>query len=374
MTPETYAFRRSGAGVMLTSYRDVTAALQDPRFAHWSLADGTSSGDRAALERWFERMESASSPVRAALAQRLSARAFDERHREPFVRSAAELLDGVRDGEPFDLVAAYAVPLVRGRVAAVVGIPAERRALFAEIVGPLCATLFSGEGGALLERWAAMIGEIAAGDPDGDHLVGDLVRARGAGEELDGHDFTVSTAQFAAAAYENISTFIASSIAVLAQRPKVWDALADDPARLFATVEELLRFAGPMNYVQLIAREEIGGACPVARGTTVLACLPLANHDEAQFTDPSSFEQSRRPNRHVSFGTGRSACIGASFARAQAALALSLVSERFEAPALLRDGIEPKRSRLFYGPQRLPAVLTRRLPTAPEKDSSRCRP
>ncbi|HTD34906.1 MAG TPA: cytochrome P450 [Candidatus Elarobacter sp.] len=372
MTPASYAFRRSAAGLMLTSYRDVSAALQDPRFAHWWLADGSSAGNRHAMERWFERMENAGSPLRAALAQRLSARGF-ERHRERFVRTIGELLAHARDGEPFDLVSQYAVPLVRGCVGEVIGIPAERRALFEEIVGPLCADLFSDGPAAasLLERWTAMIGAIVGADPDGDHLVGDLVRAHRGGDELDACDFAVSTAQFAAAAYENISNFIASAVAVLAERPAAWDALADDPPGVFATVEELLRIAGPMNYVPLVAREDIGGECPVKRGTTVLACLPLANRDGEQFSEPGRFERARRPNRHVSFGTGKFACIGAPFARAQAALALSLLSERFEVPLLLRDAVEPKRSRLFHGPQRLPALLTRRTPTRPEKDSPR---
>jgi cytochrome P450 PksS len=217
-----------------------------------------------------------------------------------------------------------------------------------------------------------MIGAIAADDGDGDHLAGDLVRAGRAGEDVDETDLTVSTAQFAAAAYENISNFIANSIAVLSEHPDVWGTLANDPSAVSTTVEELLRYAGPMNYVPLVAREEIASdECVVKRGTTVLACLPLANHDREQFPDANRLEPKRRPNHHVSFGMGRFACIGAAFARAQAALAILGLSARFEVPALVHDQIETKKSQLFYGPKRLPALLRRRELTVHEKDAAR---
>jgi cytochrome P450 len=374
MTPTTsYNFRRSAAGsALLTRYRDVCSALQDPRFAHWWLADGTSSGNQRAMERWFERMENTDSPVRAALAQRLSARAF-EKHRTSLTSTVAGLLAEVRDGVPFELVSGYAVPLVRSCVAEVIGVPAEQRPIFDEIVGPMCARLFSdGERETeLLERWAEMIDRVVAEDGAGDHLIGDLIRAQRNGEDLQRSELSVFTAQFAAAAYENISNFIANSIAVLSEHRDVWDTLADDPTAVFTTIEELLRYAGPMNYVPLIAREDIAGAeCVVKRGSTVLACLPLANQDREQFPDANRLDHRRRPNHHVSFGTGRFACIGASFARAQAAVAILGLAERFELPELVRDRIQPKKSRLFYGPKQLPAILRRRELSVRGKDSA----
>ena len=40
-----------------------------------------------------------------------------------------------------------------------------------------------------------------------------------------------------------------------------------------------------------------------------------ANHDEDVFTDPYRFDLTRRPNPHLTSGTGRHKCLGASIAR-----------------------------------------------------------
>jgi cytochrome P450 len=362
--PASYEFRRNRAGsVMLTQYRDVCAALQDPRFAHWWIANGTSTGYQRAMERWFERMDPAErSPVRANLVQRLSARGF-ERHRAAVARTIETALAGVRDGVPFDLVGGYAAPLVADCVAGVLGVQPAQRPRFDAIIGPLCAGLFSGASShaAVLAEWGQIVEEIIEADGDGDHFVGDLVRSRQNGDDFGDADLVAFTAMFADAAYENITNFIVNSIAVLAEHPRVWDALAGDPADIATTVEELLRYASPMNYVPLVAREDIASAAGVIeRGSTVLACLPLANHDREQFPDAGRLDPRRRPNRHLSFGTGPLACVGAAFARIQAAIAIRELARRFAAPVVLRSEIEPKPSALFNGSKRLPVTLTRR--------------
>ena len=348
---------------MLTQYRDVCSALQDPRFAHWWIADGTSTGYQRSMDRWFERMEPGkNSAVRANLVQRLSVRGF-ERYRETVARTIEAALAGVRDGAPFDLVSQYAAPVVAGCVAGVIGVQQQQRPRFDAVIGPMCADLFSSAGShaALLAQWASIIDEIVTQDGDGDHFVGDLVRSQRDGDDFDRSDLAAFTAMFADAAYENITNFIANSIAVLAEHPRVWDTLAGDPAAVTATVEELLRYESPMNYVPLVAREEIAsGGCVVPRGGTVLACLPLANRDREQFPDADRLDHERRPNRHLSFGMGPLACVGAAFARIQAAIAIRELALRFEAPAVMRNDVVPKRSPLFNGSKRLPVSLTRR--------------
>jgi cytochrome P450 len=39
-----------------------------------------------------------------------------------------------------------------------------------------------------------------------------------------------------------------------------------------------------------------------------------ANYDDDVFSDPFTFDLARRPNPHLSFGTGRHKCLGASLA------------------------------------------------------------
>ena len=59
---------------------------------------------------------------------------------------------------------------------------------------------------------------------------------------------------------------------------------------------------------------EIRGV-PLAAGDKVVMWYTSANYDEDVFDDPFTFDLTRAPNPHVSFGTGRHVCLGASLAR-----------------------------------------------------------
>jgi cytochrome P450 len=59
---------------------------------------------------------------------------------------------------------------------------------------------------------------------------------------------------------------------------------------------------------------EIGGR-PEAAGDRVVLWYTSANHDEDVFSDPYGFDLTRRPNPHLTFGTGRHKCLGASLAQ-----------------------------------------------------------
>jgi cytochrome P450 len=50
-------------------------------------------------------------------------------------------------------------------------------------------------------------------------------------------------------------------------------------------------------------------------GDRVVMWYPSANHDEEVFDRPFEFDIQRRPNDHLTFGTGRHVCLGASLAR-----------------------------------------------------------
>lgn len=96
-----------------------------------------------------------------------------------------------------------------------------------------------------------------------------------------------------------------------------------------AFVEEALRWSSPVTHFMRRARRdvELHGRI-IHAGEAVTAWIASGNRDETVFGRPYAFDTSRRPNRHISFGSGPHRCVGAPLAR----LMLKLVfSELFAA-------------------------------------------
>ena len=81
-------------------------------------------------------------------------------------------------------------------------------------------------------------------------------------------------------------------------------------------VEEGLRWSSPANHFMrhAVHDTELSGV-PIAAGQAVVAWLGSANRDDRVFSQPFSFDCTRRPNRHLAFGAGPHYCVGAPLAR-----------------------------------------------------------
>lgn len=103
----------------------------------------------------------------------------------------------------------------------------------------------------------------------------------------------------------------------LAQRPDIQEALANDPSKIPAATEELLRYLGPTQTEKRTTTREV-----TVDDTTIPAKCPVAiswaaaNRDEAEFPNAEEFEIDRFPNRHMAFGMGVHRCVGSTVARA----------------------------------------------------------
>lgn len=112
-----------------------------------------------------------------------------------------------------------------------------------------------------------------------------------------------------------------------AELPKLRDANGDvtKPA-----VEEILRWASPVNYNRRTATEdvEIGGQS-IKAGQKLTHWYPSLNRDEAKFASPFTFDLARTPNDHIAFGHGIHVCLGASLARLEIKLMFDEMFKRF---------------------------------------------
>src|SRR5262249_3757858 len=142
------------------------------------------------------------------------------------------------------------------------------------------------------------------------------------------------------AGHETTVNLIGNGTLALLEHPEQLARLRNDPALIRPAVEELLRFASPVETAtERYAREEVRIAgVTIPRGELVFAVIASANRDERQFADPDKLDITREPNKHLSFGLGAHYCLGAALARLEGQLAIGTLLRR--APGL-RLAVEP---------------------------------
>lgn len=123
----------------------------------------------------------------------------------------------------------------------------------------------------------------------------------------------------ATAGHETTRTGISGGLHALLTHPeqmrRLKETVHDDEALKLA-VEEMIRWSTPVAQFSRTATAdcEVRGK-RIRRGDTLGLFYASANFDEAVFADPFEFDISRKPNRHLAFGTGPHQCLGLILAR-----------------------------------------------------------
>ena len=253
-----------------------------------------------------------------------------------------ELLDGMRTAhdaapdQPVDLHALLSFPLPVLVICELLGVPYADREYFHELSNRIGRMDSAGDAAIAETEFHAYLHELAEtkrAEP-GEDVITDLVRAQetdpaftdaelarmGAGLLFAGHETTVN----------RIDLGVLMLLSDLSRR----DVFASDPEGLAQrTVEEVLRLAAPSSLGLLrYAHEDIPvGDQLISRGDAVLISTPAANRDERVYPDPTTFDPTRSPNTHLSFGHGAHFCIGASLARTELKVVLTALFTRFPA-------------------------------------------
>ena len=121
---------------------------------------------------------------------------------------------------------------------------------------------------------------------------------------------------FLDAGHEAVVNVIGNGLIALLSKPELWATLKTHPEHLETAVEEALRFDTPLQFFERVVREDLeyqGFSWP--KGTKLCLYYASANRDERVFSNPDTFELTRQPNPHLSFGLGLHYCIGAPLAR-----------------------------------------------------------
>ena len=98
-------------------------------------------------------------------------------------------------------------------------------------------------------------------------------------------------------------------------------------------------------------------AVTLGPGERVVCLLGVANRDPEVFADPNRLDLGRRDNRHLAFGSGIHACLGARLARLEARVAIGELVRRFPNFGLARPGVTWREGGVLRVPATLPLAL-----------------
>jgi cytochrome P450 len=123
---------------------------------------------------------------------------------------------------------------------------------------------------------------------------------------------------------------IAQGVLAFCQFPGQWDRLRADLGLLDTATDEVIRWSCPTHFMRRTAAVDttLGGA-QIRAGDKVVLWYVSGNRDEAEFTDPDTFDVGRDPNRHLSFGKGGPhLCLGMHLARLEVKVVLAALAQR----------------------------------------------
>ncbi len=139
------------------------------------------------------------------------------------------------------------------------------------------------------------------------------------------------------AGHETSTNMLSHGLNELINHKDQYKLLQKEPGRIDTAIDEILRFQPPIqiNNRRCLEKTKIGDVV-VPEGTSVHMIIAGANRDPLQFFKPETFDISRSPNRHLSFGLGIHICAGINLARVEAKVAFQSLMSSFREINLLK--------------------------------------
>ncbi|MBB5165007.1 cytochrome P450 [Mycobacterium sp. AZCC_0083] len=265
-----------------------------------------------------------------------------------------EMLDHIEERGTCDVIADMAHPLPVAVICRLLGVPIEDEpefsrasALLAQGLDPFITFTGSPSDG-FDERMAAAVWlrdyvhaliEERRTEPR-DDLISGLIAAEEDGDQLTEDEIVATCNLLLIAGHETTVNLIANAILAMLRHPTQWTALAADPSRVAAVIEETMRYDPPVQLVGRIAGDDMTiGDTDIVKGDTIMLLLAAAQRDPASIDRPDEFDPDRETIRHLGFGKGPHFCLGAPLARLEASVALSAVTARFPQARLIGEPV-----------------------------------
>ncbi|MCY3730531.1 MAG: cytochrome P450 [Rhodospirillaceae bacterium] len=358
---------------VLTRYRDVlTAAKDHERFSNdprWRRV--TASVLPPAPDDYSILLVD---PPEHSRLRRVAAEVFSKAHLEALggtvAQTASELIERAARRRTIDWVGDVAAPLAMRVMLKLMAIPEHDRGRW---------VMWSRDRARLLEMIAARTQRRTAhiaGDEiqsyfkalldhrrrsDAADAVSTLSRRAAAGAAISPAEAGDMLSVLMIAGNETTTHLIGNGMLALLRHPQEMERLREEPGRIRAAIDEMLRFDSPVQTDFRIAKAEIDlQGRTIKPGDGVILLTGAANRDEAAFEHADAFDITRKGPKHLSFGFGVHRCIGAELARMEASVIFTEALRRLDSIQLTGDAPRYRRSTVIRGLSALPLTVTAR--------------
>lgn len=265
---------------------------------------------------------------------------------EPRILVIADELAGnlFADGSPADLVDRYARTLPLSVICELLGLPPADRPMFTAWASGF--TRFTGTLGlvSLIPNILAMRRYLekrleTVRQNGGTGLIAELVRVEQEGGQISRDEMVAMVFLLLFAGHETTTHLISGSVYELLRNPALRNWLEEDWRRAGLAVEEFLRFISVVQFTKpRFVRKDIElGGVRVKKGDKIMPMLVAANFDPQANPHPDKLDLTRKPNRHLAFGTGIHFCLGHQLARLEGICALKALFRRWPKLELATD-------------------------------------
>jgi len=265
-------------------------------------------------------------------------------------------------GPEVDLVEEFAFAVPFDVICDLLGLPVEDRVRFLELGVARFDLSGGGAGafGAAAHTRDFLINAVREQRANpGDGLIGALLQEYG--DELDDVTLGGIADGVFLGGYETSASMLALGTYLIATTPKAGEMLRSDPESVDKVVEELLRHLAVVQlaFLRFAKRDVVVGGVTINEGDAVGVSLLAANRDPRLGPDLDTFDPTRDPVRHLSFGWGMHRCVGAELARMELRTALRMLAERYPDLSMAADigDLDFRKLSAVYGVEALPVRL-----------------
>ena len=239
-----------------------------------------------------------------------------------------------------DIIKEVAIPLPIFVIGELLGVPSQDQEKlkkwstdFSEFLGSpkpqIEAAIKANESVLEMDRYFKEIIQARREDPKED-LISELIKAEEDGKFLDEKELQSTFSMILFGGHETTTNLIGNGTYALLGRPEKWQELKSDPSLLPSTIDELLRFDAPVQFVRRLATENFMlGGHEIKKGQVLVLSLGAANRDPSVFENPDQLILKRAKNPHLSFGHGSHYCIGAVLSKLETEIYFKYLMENF---------------------------------------------